>query len=225
MPRPKVARTTVLIPRAGTWRVWARTKDWLPEFSPGRFVLEVNGRRGKVLGESKKGWGWEKVGDFKLNVGGTELALRDLSGAYARCDAVLLAEDLSFVPSDDDPDGAERRRLKGEPATVADGGSYDVVVVGAGPGGMGASLGAARNGARVALVFDRPIPGGNASDECGIGFDGASLGKKNARETGVVEELRLTKTYRGTWYTGAFKEMARKSPGLSGVRRPPPSPL
>ena len=53
-PRPKVARTTVLIPRAGTWRVWARTKDWLPEFSPGRFVLEVNGRRGKVLGEATR---------------------------------------------------------------------------------------------------------------------------------------------------------------------------
>ena len=100
----------------------------------------------------------------------------------------------------------------------ADGGEYDVVVVGAGPGGMGASLGAARNGARVALVFDRPIPGGNASDECGIGFDGASLGKKNARETGVVEEIRLTKTYLGTRYTGAFEEMARKSPGLSLFR-------
>ena len=217
-PMPNPARTTISIPRAGTWRVWARTKDWLPEFSPGRFVLEVAGRRGKVLGESKKGWSWEIAGDFELKAGETELVLRDLSGAYARCDAVLLAADLSFVPSDDDPDGAERRRFKGEPATVADGGSYDVVVVGAGPGGMGASLGAARNGARVALVFDRPIPGGNASDECGIGFDGASLGKKNARETGVVEELRLTKVYRSKGYTGAFEELARKSPNLSLFR-------
>ena len=218
VPMPNPARTTVTIPRAGTWRVWARTKDWLPEFSPGRFALEVDGRCGKVLGASKKGWSWENVGDFKLESGETELVLRDLSGAYARCDAVLLAADLSFVPSDDDLDGAERRRFKGEPETVAEGGSYDVVVVGAGPGGMGASLGAARNGARVALVFDRPIPGGNASDECGIGFDGASLGKKNARETGVVEELRLTKVYRGKGYTGAFEEMARKSSGLSLFR-------
>ena len=219
-PAEHPARTEVSIPRAGTWRAWARTKDWLPEFSPGRFALEVAGTRGAVLGASKKGWGWEKAGDFELAAGKVDLALVDLSGAYARCDAILLTTDLAYVPSDEDNGRAGARpSLRGDGAlAVADGGLFDVVVVGAGPGGMGASLGAARNGARVALVFDRPIPGGNASDECGIGFDGASLGKKNARETGVVEEIRLTKTYRGTRYTGAFEEMARKSPGLSLFR-------
>mgnify|MGYP003331355192 CR=1 FL=1 len=34
---------SVEMPRAGTWRVWARTKDWLPEFSPGAFTLVVGG--------------------------------------------------------------------------------------------------------------------------------------------------------------------------------------
>ena len=52
-PTTKPARTEVTIPRAGTWRAWARTKDWLPEFSPGTFALEVNGRRGTTLGASK----------------------------------------------------------------------------------------------------------------------------------------------------------------------------
>ena len=219
-PTAKPARTEVTIPRAGTWRAWARTKDWLPEFSPGTFALEVNGRRGATLGASKKGWSWENAGDFELAAGTAELALRDLSGAYARCDAILLTTDLAYVPSNEDHGRAGARPSpRGDDAlAVADGGEYDVVVVGAGPGGMGASLGAARNGARVALVFDRPVPGGNASNECGIGFDGASLGKKNARETGVVEEIRLTKVYRGRGYTAAFEEMARKSPGLALFR-------
>ena len=102
-PTAAPARTEVSIPRAGTWRAWARTKDWLPEFSPGRFALEVSGRRGAVLGASKKGWGWENAGDFELSAGKVELALVDLSGAYARCDAILLTTDLAYVP----PDGAD----------------------------------------------------------------------------------------------------------------------
>ena len=219
-PTTKPARTEVTIPCAGTWRAWARTKDWLPEFSPGTFALEVNGRRGTTLGASKKGWGWERAGDFELAAGNAELALRDLSGAYARCDAILLTTDLAYVPSDEDHGRAGARpSQRGDCAlAVADGGEYDVVVVGAGPGGMGASLGAARNGARVALVFDRPVPGGNASAECGIGFDGASLGKKNARESGVVEEIRLMRNLAQRGYSAAFEEMAKKSPGLSLFR-------
>ena len=91
--------------------------------------------------------------------------------AYARCDAILLTTDLAYVPSEEDNGRAGAR-----PSPCGDGGEYDVVVVGAGPGGMGASLGAARNGARVALVFDRPVPGGNASDECATATSGDPKG-------------------------------------------------
>ena len=38
--------------------------------------------------------------------------------------------------------------------------AFDVVVVGAGPGGQAAALAAARHGRRVALVDDNPLPGG-----------------------------------------------------------------
>ena len=215
-PTERPATTTVEIPAAGNWTAWVRTKDWLSEFSPGKFALVVDGRESSVLGASKRaGWRWEKAGVFALAVGRRTLALKDLSGAYARCDAVLLTDDEGYVP----PDGGEalareRARLSGVGLEIAEGGAFDVVVVGSGPGGMGASLAAARNGASVGLVFDRPYAGGNASIECGIGFDGASLGRKNARESGVVEEIRLTRVYRKSNYTAAFGEMARKTPAL-----------
>ena len=71
------AKTKVAIPRAGTWRAWVRTKDWLPEFSPGRFAVSVGGRRGPVLGASKReGWTWERAGDFTLAAGETDNGLR-----------------------------------------------------------------------------------------------------------------------------------------------------
>ena len=217
-PTAHPAKTTINVPQAGTWHVWARTKDWLPEFSPGKFAVEVNGHAGATLGVSKRGWSWEKAGDWQLDAGRVEIALKDLSGAYARCDALLFTLDFGFTPQESETESLRAKFMQTD-AKIADGGTFDIVVVGAGPGGMGASLGAARNGARVALVFDRPVAGGNASDECGIGMDGASLGHKNARESGVVEEIRLLKASGHTGYTTAFeRKMAAQSPNLSLFR-------
>ena len=61
------AKTEVTIPSSGIWRAWVRTKDWLPEFSPGRFALEVGVVRSAALGVSKKeGWRLEMSGDLVL---------------------------------------------------------------------------------------------------------------------------------------------------------------
>ena len=191
------ATTEIAIPSSGTWRAWVRTKDWLPEFSPGKFALEVGGKRSSALGVSKKvGWCWEKAGDFTLAAGKTSVALVDLAGGFARCDAVLLTTELGYVP----PDGGEelesaRRRLSGADPTIADGGMYDVVVVGAGPGGLGASIAAARHGMKTLLVHDRPVLGGNNSIEqhTSIGGSGHNrwYGVANSREGGILEEVRL----------------------------------
>ncbi len=192
-PTGHPARTTVSFPRAGLWRVWVRSRDWLPEFSPGKFALEVGGKRSTTLGASKKeGWRWEKAGDFDLPAGETAVRLVDLSGAYARCDAILFTTDMDLVPPDGgDELAAFRDRLSGIDPISADGGNYDLVVVGAGPGGMGCALAAARLGARVALVHDRPVLGGNGSREVGIGLDGAALSSSGSRETGLAEEVRM----------------------------------
>ena len=192
------ALTHVRIPRDGTWRLWARTKDWVPTHSPGKFVITVRGQESKVLGASgKPGWRWEQAGEFELKAGLAGIRLVDRSGYFARCDAILLTTDLAYVPPDgDEPLAKERQRLQGLPAEIADGGSFDVVVVGAGTTGMGAAIAAARNGAKTALVFDRPVLGGNASVELGVGIHGASHAHPNAREGGYIEEMKLLKSHR-----------------------------
>ncbi|MBI5425391.1 MAG: FAD-dependent oxidoreductase [Opitutae bacterium] len=69
----------------------------------------------------------------------------------------------------------------------------DFVVVGGGLAGVCAAIAAARNGAKVVLVQDRSVLGGNASSEVRMHVVGADVhGRRpGARESGLIEELRL----------------------------------
>jgi len=74
--------------------------------------------------------------------------------------------------------------------------SYDVVVIGGGMAGICAAISAARLGCSVVLVHDRPVLGGNASSEVRVSISGANSRFKDARETGILEELRLESSFR-----------------------------
>ncbi len=69
----------------------------------------------------------------------------------------------------------------------------DFAIVGGGLAGVCAALAAARNGARVVLLQDRSVLGGNASSEIRMHAVGADFhGRRpGARESGLIEELRL----------------------------------
>ncbi len=69
----------------------------------------------------------------------------------------------------------------------------DLVVVGGGLSGLFAALAAARHGASVILVQDRPVLGGNASSEIRMGIMGAH--GDNNKETGLLEEVQLDNLY------------------------------
>lgn len=74
----------------------------------------------------------------------------------------------------------------------------DFCVVGGGMAGLCAAVAAARHGARVVLLQDRPVLGGNASSEIRMHICGAH-GEEN-RETGILEEI--------------FMENCHRNPGL-----------
>ncbi len=67
--------------------------------------------------------------------------------------------------------------------------SGGLVIVGGGLSGVSAALAAARHGAKVVLIQDRPMLGGNASSEIRMGVCGAT--GENCKETGIIEELQL----------------------------------
>lgn len=70
----------------------------------------------------------------------------------------------------------------------------DLTVVGGGIAGLCVAVAAARNGAKVALVQDRPVLGGNNSSECRVHLSSAASSGNPSfylRETGIVDELKL----------------------------------
>ncbi|MDR1279959.1 MAG: FAD-dependent oxidoreductase, partial [Opitutaceae bacterium] len=68
----------------------------------------------------------------------------------------------------------------------------DLCVVGGGLAGLCAAIAAARHGANVVLMHDRPVLGGNASGEIRVPVMGAfGSWHRSVRETGIIEEIML----------------------------------
>lgn len=94
----------------------------------------------------------------------------------------------------------------------------DLCVVGGGLAGLCAAVAAARHGARVLLMQDRSVLGGNASSEIRMWICGAH-GADN-KETGILEELMLDNCYRNPtlnypiWDTVLY-EKASRQPNLT----------
>jgi hypothetical protein len=85
----------------------------------------------------------------------------------------------------------------------------DLCVVGGGLAGVCAALAAARNGARVVLVQDRSVLGGNASSEIKMHVVGADChgSRPGARESGIIEELKLEDAVRNPLRTYALWDL------------------
>jgi len=164
------ATTTLNLPSSGTYRVWARTMDWVARWNapgtPGTFEILINGKSAGEFGDKNSDWFWQKGGTLELSQGKSTLSLRDLKGFNGRCDAILLTKDENFVPPKNNGVLPEwRRSLSGVPTAIQEEGQFDLVVVGGGYGGMGAAMAAARMGAKVALIQNRKVLGGNGSSE------------------------------------------------------------
>ncbi|MGW5147237.1 FAD-dependent oxidoreductase [Rhodococcus koreensis] len=164
------ATTTIDVDAAGTYRVWVRAKDWVPSHHPGRFAVSFDGERLPVeLGANGQDWSWEHVGRIDLASGPTRIALTDLTGFDGRCDALYLTTGDTEPLNGIDPETRSwRRRLRGLPHEPVDGGTFDLVVAGGGVTGSAAALAAGRLGLTVALIQNRPVLGGNASNEIGL---------------------------------------------------------
>ncbi len=193
------AKTRVEFPQAGKYRVWARTRDWVAPWkapgAPGRFKLKIDGKSvATTFGTEGAKWHWQDGGI--VEVGNTaEISLADLTGFDGRCDAILFCRDTEYQPPHE---GAELEKLRGDllgwSKAPADGGHFDLVVVGGGIAGTSAAVSAARLGLKVALIQDRPVLGGNGSSEVRVWPEGKTNLPPYPRIGDVVSELVRDRT-------------------------------
>ncbi len=95
----------------------------------------------------------------------------------------------------------------------------DICVVGGGIGGMLTAISAARHGAKVVLMHDRPVLGGNASSEIRMWISGAGTRVRDLQETGIMEEILLENMYRNptrnfTTWDALLYEKVRFEPNI-----------
>ncbi|MFN5804609.1 MAG: FAD-dependent oxidoreductase [Opitutia bacterium] len=187
------ATGTFQVPAAGEYRVWVRTKDWVGPWnapgSPGRFQVMINGRAlAAEFGAKGADWHWQDGGKVTLPAGEAKLALHDLTGFEGRCDAIVLTTE-SGLPPDPAQGLAAYRNSFNNPNGPEDAGEFDLVVVGGGYGGLGATLSAGRQSLRVALIQDRPVLGGNGSSEVGVWAMGGTMRGKFPHLGEMIEEI------------------------------------
>jgi len=189
------ATAVVTFPDPGVYRIWVRTRNWVAPWhgadAPGRFALYAAGRKlDTTFGTEGANWHWHDGGTVRIDDVTVPLALHDLTGFEGRCDAIFFTKDLDFIPPNDDPHMSQwRRALLGLSEGPIEAGQYDFVVVGGGIAGTCASLAAARRGATVALIQDRPVLGGNNSSEVRVWLGGNTSYEPHSRIGDIVREL------------------------------------
>ncbi len=172
------ATTKVEFPKAGLYRVWVRTKDWVAVWgapgAPGRFQVLINDKPlDTVFGTEGAQWHWQDGGVIEITDKEVRLGLHDLTGFEGRCDAIVFSSDKEFVPPNEARKLAEfRKKSLGLPAKPPDAGKFDLVVVGGGIAGTCTAISAARLGLEVALIQNRPVLGGNNSSEVRVHLSG-----------------------------------------------------
>ncbi len=169
------ASTEVTLPAAGLYHVYVRTYNWTSPWSdrsgPGAFRISVGGTAlDATLGTEGDGWMWQYAGAVETAGKSATVTLHDMTGFDGRCDAVWLTPDKSVVPPDSGEALAEFRTRHNPPKIRKV--KYDFVVIGGGIAGMCASVAAARQGVKVALINDRPIWGGCNSSETRVHLGG-----------------------------------------------------
>ena len=164
------ALTTIEVVTAGRYEVWARTKDWVPLTTPAASTSQSTetSSNTNVAVMAETGCGNTSV---RSTCNKDRSTLRYVTSPGSMEGRALFLSSTGSQPIDGIGEDALRWRKeqRGLPIEPEEAGSFDVVIVGGGVTGSIGALAAARLGRSVALIQNRPVLGGNASTEIGIG--------------------------------------------------------
>ncbi len=171
----KNAQTKINLEPKGKYYVWVRTKNWANGNweAPGRFRLIINSDElEEILGTGDEKWSWQYAGMVSIKEVSVGIELKDITGFEGRCDAVYMSTVKKAPPDTVEELSAWRKVILRETDIPIKSEKFDLVVVGGGIAGCAASIAAAEQGLKVALIHDRPVLGGNASSEIRVHTEG-----------------------------------------------------
>lgn len=210
------ASTYFTVNTDGKYRIFIRTKNWNNEYTPDGIVVSVDGVKSEhICAEMhSQGWYWEIAGDFELCKGTHIIEVADTKGWFGRFAAVIITNDYDFTPS---PEIKRMYRQRWEMLGIKPEteflGEFDFAVVGGGVAGVVSAIAAARYGLKVAFINDRPVLGGNGSNEAHISLDGVA--HKGDHETGIIYEIKTIKEYENLTWSKAFAKVIKAEKNIS----------
>ncbi len=191
------------------YRFFVRTKNWLADYAPDGIVLEIDGVKSEHVCAKchTSGWNFEIGADVELEAGKHTLKVYDTDGWFGRFAAIVITNDYDFTPS---PELSrlkkQRNEMKGIVPAVEDMGKFDIIVAGGGVAGVVTAISAARKGLKTALINDRPVLGGNGSEEGSVTLEGAA--HRGYHETGVIFEIKNVRESEHITWSAAFERFA-----------------
>lgn len=209
------AKTSFSVLEAGMYRFFIRTKNWCPDYAPDGLQIVVDGVKSEhICGKMhSQGWYFEIAADFDLKAGEHKLEIFNTDGWFARFAAVVITGDYNFYPSRDVEKLLKQRALiKGIKSDIQKS-QFELIVVGGGVAGITAAITAARYGVKTALVNDRPILGGNGSDEAHVTLEGSA--HKGYHETGVIFEIKNYKENSNLTWSHTFENFCNREDNLT----------
>lgn len=210
------ASVTFTVAEEGRYRVFLRTKNWCVGYEPDGLIVAVDGVKSKRVAGTMQisGWYFEAGGDFDLTAGTHTLSVYDTTGWFGRFAALVVTNDFDFYPSPEHSRWmAQRAEMKGLKKQVTDHGHYDMLIAGGGVPGVTAAVTAARHGLNVALVSDRPVLGGNGSDEGNVALEGGA--HRGYHETGVIYEIKNIRYEEKLSWSEAFDKFVKQEPNIT----------
>ena len=171
------ARTEAVIPQAGTYRAFVHTRNWSAVWNrgtpAGKFLLKIDDIPFEhTLGTASPNWSWQFAGVMELSAGKHTLSLEDLTGFDARCDAILLTDEVDFIPPDGKEELIKFRRECCKTVIEDDPEVYDLLITGGGFAGLCMAISAKKLGLKVKVIHDRPVGGGCGSSEVRVWVGG-----------------------------------------------------
>lgn len=210
------AETVFTVKETGMYRVHVRTKNWMVGYEPDPLTVSVDGKASprRIAEMQIRGWYFDIGGDFYLEAGKHTLTVSDNTGWFGRFAAAVITNDYDFVPSSEiGMMMRQRSEIRGENQDVIYEGYFDHAVVGGGSAGVVAAIAAARHGLKTVLINDRPMLGGNSSDEAGVSLDGAAC--KGYHETGIIYEIKCVRENEHIGWTEAYERFIERESNIT----------